>query len=165
MVPRIKFDTLVTIDDWSGALRKIIDAAVAATANKDARTRQELQDLLLVYIKKSPAKVELLDVIAREAVEDLALVEIGVSLERIASRSAELERAVDLIAAVTAEAGKSARALQLERTIDALTAARAAVDALSRLERALASPDEDLLQKLKASADAIGTVAKAIQAQ
>ncbi len=163
MVPRIKFDDLITIDDWSGALRKIIDAAVEATEDKDSQSRQGLQDLLLVFIKRSPAKVELLDAIARKAIEDLALVEIAVSLERISSRSAELNRAVGLIEAVTAEAKKDARALQLESTLNALAKAKAAVDALNKLERTLADPDQDLLQKLKASADAIAAAAKAIQ--
>ena len=58
MPPRIKFDELITIDDWSGALRKILDAAVKATENRDAQGRQDLMDLLLTFIKRSPAKVE-----------------------------------------------------------------------------------------------------------
>src|SRR5438552_2287210 len=109
MALRIKFDELITIEDWSDALRRILDAAVEATKQKDSQGRQELQDLLLTFIKKSPAKIELLDVIAREAIEDLALAEISASLERISSRSAELNRAVGLIDAVTAEAKKDAR--------------------------------------------------------
>src|SRR5262249_33638075 len=135
MLPRIKFDELITIEDWSGALSKILDAAVEATENKDSESRQDLQDLLLTFIKRSPAKVELLDVIAREAIEDLALAEISVSLERISSRSAELNRAVELIEAVVADAKKDARQLQLESTLDALAKAKAAVDALNKIEK------------------------------
>ena len=115
MPPRIKFDELITIDDWSGALRKFLDAAVKATENRDAQGRQDLMDLLLTFIKRSPAKVEVLDVIAREAIDDLALAEISVSLERISSRSAELNRAVGLIEAVTEEANKDARELRWRR--------------------------------------------------
>src|SRR4029453_1681559 len=133
MPPRIKFDELITIEDWSNALCRILDAAVKATEEKDAFGRQDLMDLLLTFIKRTPAKVEVLDVIAREAIEDLSLAEISVSLERISSRSAELTRAVDLIDAVTTEAKKDARALQLESTLGALTKARAAVEALNKI--------------------------------
>jgi predicted ATP-dependent protease len=162
MIPRIKFDVLITIEDWSGALRTILDAAVEATTNKASQDRQDLQDLLLTFIKRSPAKIELLDTIAHEAVEDLAVAEISVSLERISSRSAELDRAVGLIDAVTAEAKKDARALQLESTLDALTKAKAAIEALSKLEKTLTAPDQTLLSKLKASGEGIAAVVKAI---
>ena len=76
MRPRIKFDELITIEDWSGALRQILEAAVKATEAKDALGRQDLMELLLTFIKRSPAKVEVLDMIAREAIEDLSLAEI-----------------------------------------------------------------------------------------
>lgn len=163
MLPRIKFNELVGIDEWAAALRKILDAAVAATADKDAEDRQALMDLLLTFIKSSPAKVEVLDVIAREAIEDLSLAEISASLERISSRNAELVRAVGLIDAVTAEAKKDARTLQLETTLDALAKAKAAIDALTKIEKALSDPDNDLLAKLKGSGEAIAVVAKAIK--
>ncbi len=162
MIPKIKFDELITIEDWSGALETILDAAVKATENADSQERQDLQDLLLTYIKRSPAKVELLDVIAREAIEDLALAQIAVSLERISSRSAELDRAVALIKNVTAEAKKDERSLQLESTLDALAKAKAAIDALTKLEKSLAGADQNLLQKLKASGEAVAAVVKAI---
>jgi hypothetical protein len=163
MPPKIIFDNLITIDDWSAALRKILDAAVAATKDEDSDERQELMDQLLVFIKRSPAKVEMLDVIAREAIEDLSLAEISVSLERISKRSAELNRAVDLIDAVTEEANKDARDLQLESTLDALAKAKAAIDALKKIEQALDAPDRDLLTKLGETAKAISTAVTALK--
>jgi hypothetical protein len=165
MVPTIKFDELITIDDWSGALRRILDAAIEATRNKESQQRQELQDLLLTFTRRSPAKVEVLDVIARKAIEDLAVAEISASLERMASRSAELDRAGGLIEAVTAEATKDARKLQLESTFTALAKAKAAIDALNRIEKAVANPDQSFLQKLKASGDAILSAIEAIGPQ
>jgi len=162
MLPKTKFDELITIQDWSDALRKILDGAVKATEDEDSQARQDIQDLLLTFIKRSPAKVELLDVIAREAIEDLALAQISESLRRISSRSAELDRASGLIDAVTAEAKKDARQLQLESTIDALGKAKAAIDALNKVEKAVVDPDQNLLQKLKASGDAIAMAMKAI---
>jgi len=165
MLPKIKFDELISIEDWSEALQKILDAGVKATENADSEERLALQDLLLMFMKRSPAKVELLDVIAREAIEDLALAEISTSLQRISSRSAELTRAVGLIEAVTAEAKKDARKLQLESTLDALTKAKAAVDALNKIEKALENPNQNLLQKLKTSAEAIAAAARAISPQ
>jgi hypothetical protein len=165
MLPKIKFDELITIDEWSNALRKILDASVEATENKDSTERRDLQDLLLTFIKKSPAKVELLDVIAREAIEDLALAEISVSLERISARTAELNRAVGLIEAVTADAGKDVRKLQMKSALDALAKAKVAIDTLNKFEKALANPDLSLLQKLKASGEAIATASKAINLQ
>jgi hypothetical protein len=114
MIPRIRFDDLITIDEWAGALQQILTAATAATRSNNSSDRLDLQGLLLTYIKKSPPKVELLDVIARETIDDLALAEISLSLDRIASRNAELHRAASLIGAVASEAKKDARALQLE---------------------------------------------------
>jgi hypothetical protein len=165
MPPRIKFDELITIEDWSNALGRILDAAVKATGERDALLRQELMTLLLNFIKRSPPKVEILDVIAREAIEDLSLVEIPVSLERICSRSVELSRAVAIIDAATAEAGKDARTLQLECTLDALAKATTAIEASKRIERTSSVPDGRLLGNLDASADAIAAVAKAIGQQ
>jgi hypothetical protein len=162
---RIKFDELITIEDWSNALGRILDAAFKATEDENTEARQDLMDLLLLFIKRSPAKVELLDAIARETIEDLALAEISVSLERISSRSAELSRAAGLIDAVTADAKKDARQLQLESTLDALGRAKTAIDAFNKFEKALDSPDRNLLQKLKASADAIATASNAIAPQ
>lgn len=160
MIPKIKFDMLITIDEWAGALDEILAAAKGAIASNSAVDRIELQSLLLTYIKKSPPKVESLDEIARNAIEDLGLSEIQASLDRIAARSAELERVSGLIGAVTAEAKKDARTLQLEGVVDALTKAKAAVDAFQKLERSLTNPDEKLLARLKAAADAIGAAAK-----
>ena len=164
MALKIKFDELITIDDWSGTLQRILDAAVDATGNEDAEGRQALMDLLLTFIKSSPAKVEVLDVIARKAIEDLSLAEISASLERLASRSAELTRAVGLIDAVTAEAKKDARTLQLESTLDALRKAKGALDALRKIEKALEEPDAGLLATLKTSSEAIGAAAQAMRA-
>ena len=163
MIPKIKFDELITIQDWAGGLQKILAAATDATRNNNSSDRLDLQGLLLTYIKKSPPKVELLDVIARAAIEDLALAEISSSLERISSRNAELERATGLIGAVTSEAKKDARALQLERAFDALSKAKSAVDALNKLEKSLTNPDQKLLTKLKAVGEAIAEVSSLVQ--
>ena len=164
MAPKIKFNELISIEDWSGALQRILDAAAEATRNEDSEARQGLMDLLLTFIKRSPAKIEVLDVIAREAIEDLSLAEISISLERLASRSAELSRAVGLIDAVAAEARKDARTLQLESTLDALRKAKVAVDALRKVEKALDQPDAGLLEALKSSSEAIGVAAEAMRA-
>ena len=164
MLPSIKFDELITIDDWTRALRLVLDAAVEATRSADAQTRRDLQDLLQTFIKRSPAKVELLDVIAREAIEDLAIAEISASLERISSRGAELSRAVGLVAAASSEAQKDARQLHLESTLDALARAKAAIDAFNQLEKAATKPDQNLLQRFKMSADALAALTEAVEA-
>ena len=163
MAPKIKFDDLISIDDWASALRKVLDAAVEATKNGNSAERLDLQDLLMSYIKRSPAKVEVLDVIARETIEDLALAEIAASLERISSRSSELDKAVGLIDAVTAEARKDARKLQLESTFEALGKVKIALEGLKKLESSLTDPDQMLLQKLKTSSDAIAELSKVIK--
>jgi hypothetical protein len=163
MIPRIKFDDLITIDEWAAALQQILTAATAATRSNNSADRIDLQNLLLAYIKKSPPKVEMLDVIARETIDDLALAEISVSLDRIASRNAELQRATGLIGAVAAEAKKDARALKLEGVVDALAKARAAVDALKALENSLSNPDQKLLDKLRAVGQTIAELNATIQ--
>lgn len=160
MIPNIKFATLFTTQDWADALKEILSQARQET---DPDERISLQDLLLVYIKKSPPTVELLDVIAREAIDDLALSEISASLARIASRDAELLRTTGMISAVTREAKMDARALQLESTFEALAKAQAAVDAFTKLEKALKKPDQKLLAKLKAAAEAITSVNELVQ--
>jgi hypothetical protein len=166
MPPGIKFDELITIEDWSGALRRILEAAVKATEAKDALVRQDLMELLLTFIKRSPAKVEVLDMIAREAIADLSLAEISASLERmISARNAELNRSIALIDAVAAESKEDARTLQLESTLDALTKARAGVEALNRIEKALSRPDTNLLDQLKATGEAISAATKALRPQ
>ena len=160
MIPNIKFATLFTTQNWADALKEILSQARQET---DPDERISLQDLLLVYIKKSPPTVELLDVIAREAIDDLALSEISASLARIASRDAELLRTTGMISAVTREAKMDARALQLESTFEALAKAQAAVDAFTKLEKALKKPDQKLLAKLKAAAEAITSVNELVQ--
>lgn len=162
MLPSITFDELITIDDWSAALGRIVDAAVAATRNRDATERRDLQDLLQTFIKRSPAKIELLDVIARETIEDLAIADITASLERISSRGAELTRAVALVTAATADARKDARQLKLEATLDALARAKVAVEAFSQFEKTATQPDQSLLQKFSALADALASLTKAV---
>jgi len=162
MIPKIAFDNLISIDEWSDALRRILDAAKAAAGQEDSQDRQKLQDLLLTFVKKSPAKVELLDVIARGAIEDLAVAEITARLDRIASRTAELNRTVGLVESVTEEAKKSERALRLESTIEVLNKAKAAIDAFKKVEKAFTNPDLTLLNSLTTSADAIATAAKAL---
>ena len=165
MLPKINFDRLLTIDQWTNALVTILDAAVEATADKDSTLRIDLQDLLLTFIKRSPPMVESLDTIARQAIEDLAVAEIDASLERITARSAELTRATGLIKAVTEEAKKDTRTLQLESTLDALAKAKVAIEAFDKLEKTVSTPDKSLLEKLKASLEAIGTVTKALTPQ
>ena len=166
MPARIKFDELITIEDWSGALRRILEAAVKTTEAKDALGRQDLMELLFTFIRQSPARVEVLDMIAREAIEDLSLAEISASLERMLSaRNAELSRSIGLIDAVAAESKRDARALQLESTLDALTKARAAVEGLNRIEKALSQPDTHLLDQLKATGEAISAATQAIRPQ
>jgi hypothetical protein len=164
MLPSIKFDELITIDDWAEALRRILDAATEATRNKNAQGRRDLQDLLATFIKRSPAKIELLDVIARETIEDLAIADISASLERISGREAELTRAVGLVTAATTEAKKDARQLKLESTLDALARAKAALDAFSQFEKTVMKPDLTLLQKVQALADALATLTKSVEA-
>ena len=164
MPPRIKFDELFTVEDWSNALRRILDAAVKAIEAKDALGRQDLMDLLLTFIKRSPARVEVLDVMAREAIEHLTVAEVSASLERLSSsRTAELNRAVMLMGAAAAESKKDARGRQLESTFDALTKARAEVDALNRTEKASSRPDTNLLDQLKATGDALSAATRAIR--
>jgi hypothetical protein len=163
MAPRIKFDELITIEDWSGALGRILDAAAKATQDENAEGRQASMDLLLMFIKRSPAKVEVLDVIARKAIDDLSVAEIAASLDRIAARQAELMRAAGLIDAVAEDAKKDARILQMEATLDALAKAKLAIEALTRLEGALVDPDVRMLEKLRAAGEEIAGAAKALR--
>jgi hypothetical protein len=79
----IRWDELISIKDWSAALKKILDEARTAVEQNDSDKRLALQALLVEYVKKSPAKCEELDTIANQAARDLFLSQIEASLKKL----------------------------------------------------------------------------------
>ena len=51
------------------------------------------------------------------------------------------------------------------QVLDALAKAKVAIEAFDKLEKSVSAPDKSLLEKLKASLEAIGTVTKALTPQ
>lgn len=149
-MPNINWDELRFIKDWSAALTQILAEAKTAREANDSEARQELQDLLLQFVKNSPPNCEALDKIARRAAEDLFIEQTSAAVAAISARMNELKSATGLIEGVTSENKETARSLQLKNVTSAIDKARNAVQALKTIERALANPDNDLLTKIEA---------------
>lgn len=154
----INFDTLITIDDWAGALQQLLDDATAATNANDQQAKLEAQDALRTFSKLSPPQAEFLDTIAHKAVNDLFISVADSALAAIASRNTELQQATKLIKDVSIQANKDAKSIQFEKVISALDKAKSAADALKTLETGLQKPDQNLLDKIKALLDAIDAI-------
>jgi hypothetical protein len=97
----IRWDELDSIKDWSAVLKKLLDEARTAIEQNDSEKRLALQDLLVEYVKNSPAKCEELDKIANRAAKDLFLDQIGASLQAIAARNTELQKVTDMMSGAT----------------------------------------------------------------
>lgn len=157
---QINFDTLVTIDDWAGALRQLLNDATAAISANDQQAKLDAQDALRTFSKLSPVQCEFLDNIAHKAVNDLFISVADSALAAIASRNAELQQATKLIKNVAAEAQKETKSIQFEKVISALDKAKSAAETLKTLETSLAQPDQNLLAKIKALTDAIDALSQ-----
>lgn len=151
----VKWDELLTIQDWSTALGTILDEARVAIEQNNSNKRLELQDLLVEYVKKSPVKCNALDDIASKAVHDLFLSQIEASLQAIASRNAELKKATDLIVGVTEQVKKDRKAIMFENTLESLNKVSSSINTIKALEKQLENPDQNLLNKIIAVDDAI----------
>lgn len=157
---QINFDSLVTIDDWAGALQQLLNDAKAAINANDQQAKLNAQEALRTFSKLSPVQCEFLDNIAHKAVNDLFISVADSALAAIASRNAELQQATKLIKNVATEAQKDAKSIQFERVISALDKAKSAAETLKTLETSLAQPNQNLLAKIKALTDAIDALSQ-----
>lgn len=148
----IKWNELLTIEDWSNLLEKILKEAEEAIKQNDFAQKEEIQEILRRYIKESPPgrPIDTLDEIAMKAYKDLFISIVDKCIAAIASRNAELKKARELIAGVTEQAKKSTKAIMFENVVNALDKSKRTLDAFKGFVEALDSPDQNLLDKIEA---------------
>jgi hypothetical protein len=154
-MPTSRFSSLITVEDWAAELATILSEVEQAVQSGESEERSRLQDLLFEYIKASPTAAESLDKIALQASEDLLKAQVEDAVGAIAARNAELKSAAKLIQRSTTEARSSKEAIQFEKVTEALSTAKAGIDALRKLDRAVRDEDSELTRMLTEIATAI----------
>jgi hypothetical protein len=155
------FDHLVTLEQWTRELNRLLErAAAAAVAGTGAVAVQ--QDLF-AFIKASPGKCDFLDVIAAGAAHDLFDRETARLIASIESRQRELQVATKTLQSVTAEVGRSERDLKFERLIETLHVSTSLIEELKAVERELTAEQRSTLDKALAIAESIEDVRRLVQ--
>jgi len=138
-----------TIQEWTDLLKGFIADATKAIKNEDLDARIDARDKLILFIKKSPQKVEYLDEIARQALNDMSEFEMEKALARISKTADTLNKANKLIKNITEEANKSASKIKLENIIEKINQVKDAMELIKELGDDLSDTDKDLLEKIK----------------
>lgn len=138
-----------TIQEWTDLLGGYIGAATKAIKDDDFDARVDARDQLILFIKKSPQKVEYLDDIARQALSDLSEFDLQKALADISKTAETLSRASKLIKKITEEANKSVGKIKLENVIEKINEAKNAMEVLRDLGADLTDEDKALLDKIK----------------
>ena len=123
----IDWDRLFTTEAWAELLKQISVAALHAVEAADLDRMGRLQEILRSYTRKSPPKVQSLDLIANDLAADLMAADFVHTAEAIRSRNAELQRQMDVIKGTAEQAKSAAAALRLQPVIDQLNDARQAL--------------------------------------
>jgi hypothetical protein len=160
---QIDFGTLTTVDDWSNALKTLIDDARIAVQNNDSDARLATQAQLTDFITNSPSFCAPLDVVARDTARDLFTSELNAALASLASRDADLAKATATIGGATAHANQSAKSIQFTQAISFLDKSKDVLVQLKTIEEQLAAPDVDLLTKIQTVIAAIEELKNARQ--
>lgn len=148
-MPTIDWDELVFIGDWSRTLDQLLQDARVAIQNNDTAARQDIQDTLAEFQKKSPPNCATLDKIAGRAIDDLFVSDTNAAITALMSRLAELKDATKLINGVTEANNQAAKDLQFTNLISALDKAKSAVNALKAIADSNGS-DQNLTTRIKA---------------
>ncbi len=138
-----------TIQEWTDLLKGFIADATKAIKNEDFEARIDARDELILFIKKSPQKVEYLDEIARQALNDMSEFEMEKALASISKTADTLTKANKLIKNITEEANKSASKIKLENIIEKIKQVKDAMELIKELGDDLSDTDKDLLEKIK----------------
>jgi hypothetical protein len=144
----IDWNSLQLLSDWAATLRQLLEAAEEAIQSGDLRARQQVNEQLKFYIKKSPVDAGPLDDIATAAIIDVNIAVIKDALFRIGQRQADLQKQIDLIQGVTNQALSSAKELRLEGVKKALDQTKTALAGLKAVNDDLGKSDSKLTKKL-----------------
>ena len=161
----INWDALATLDDWAGALKSLIADAKDAVRGGDQNKKIDVQSQLADFVERAPAFCAPLVPVARATGRDLFGAVVATALAALASRDADLQKAVEGIQGATAKADKSAQSIQFTQVIDVLDRSKAALNELKELQEQLAAPDQDLLAKIKAVTAAIDNLQTIVKPQ
>jgi predicted nucleic acid-binding Zn-ribbon protein len=155
----IAWSTLVTLNDWTDALERLLTAAESARATNNARAVREVQTALVTFTKQSPAMANALDDIAHEAARDLYLARLDQALRQLAARKKALADARQLIEEATAQARRDTADIRLENVRLLVEKTMAALKAYERIRRNLESADDDVLRSVRAALNALADFA------
>lgn len=139
-----------TIKEWTDLLSKFIEETKKAIEEDDFDKRKSARDHLISFIKQSPQKVEYLDDIARQALNDLSEFEVEKALADIAKTAEDLKKAANMIDHITDEANKSASKIKIETILEKIQQVKNAMELLEELEEDLTDEDKELIEKIKA---------------
>lgn len=139
-----------TIKEWTDLLSVFIEESKKAIEEDDFDKRKNARDHLIGFIKQSPQKVEYLDDIARQALNDLSEFEVEKALEDIAKTAEDLKKAARMIDHITDEANKSASKIKIETILEKIQQAKNAMELLEDLKDDLTDADKELIEKIKA---------------
>lgn len=162
---KINWDALTTPDDWAGALKTLIADAKDAVRGGDQSQKIDVQSQLADFVERAPAFCAPLVPVARAAGRDLFGSVVDKALADLATRDAELQKAVESIQGATAKADKSAQSIQFAGVIDVLDRSKAALNELKALQEKLLAPDQDLLTKIEAVTAAIDDLRTIVKPQ
>lgn len=138
-----------TIKEWTDLLSKFIEEAKKAVEEDNFNKRKNARDHLIGFIKQSPQKVEYLDDIARQALNNLSEFEVDKALADIAKTAEELKKTATMIDQITDEANKSASRIKLETILEKIQQAKNAMELLDEIEEDLTDGDRELIEKIK----------------
>ncbi|TGE05452.1 hypothetical protein [Hymenobacter fodinae] len=147
-MPKIDWDNLLLLSEWADALMQLLAAAEDAIKSKNATQRQQANDMLKLYIKKSPIDAGPLDTIAAAAIIDVDIAVIEEALFRIGQRKDELQKQIQLIQGVTKQASSSAKELRLDGLKKAVDSTKTALEGLKAVNDDLSKSDSKLTKKL-----------------
>jgi hypothetical protein len=162
----IDWSKLRTFDDWSRALRQLLDEANAAAVAKDRDRIKAVISQLGEFQDRSPNRMcRTLDEIALRAVKDLMAAAISDAVTNIASRSAELSQYLKETKAIVAENKQKTSTLRLDRAKDLVVAStnviQAAVDL--RAELKTSAQDKDLEERIAGAIAAVQNLRNAVE--
>ena len=158
-LPTIVWGDLILLSDWAAALQQLLSAAEAAIRAPDGQ-RQQVSELLRLFIKNSPVDAGALDTLATRAITALNIAVLSDALHALQALNAELAHQVALIAGVTKQATRDADSLKLDGVAKALQTAKTALVGLKAANKALKSPDAELTKKLDALVKAMDAALK-----
>ena len=147
---------VTSFDYWANRLNEILGRAQTALEDKDVAARVAVQKELGAFINQSPDLVAgQLDEIALKTINDIMFKTWDDCLLAVSQRTAELEKHVEVVQAITNTAVKDAASIKLMSARNAVDSAKKAVDALVALQNNMGGSPADVAGQVQAAIDAL----------